>query len=86
MKNKRAFHKEVITKFNKQKENKPLEKFDNKEESTLIGSNEEEIRDTFDNIILPKKRKIGDLYKKEKKFKDNNYIPYSSEDKFTEEG
>lgn len=89
MKNKRAVHKNQIMNFNKQKENKvEFEKSVTKECTSLPISSAKDVEEAFDDIILPKKRKIDDLYKKEqrKKFKDSNYIPYVSEDKYTEEG
>lgn len=91
MKEKRAFHKEKIL-AHKQK----LEMLQQEEptlhakikKSNLVESQKEDIEDAFKEVVLPKKRKIEDLYKKKfKKIKDDeHYIPYVPVDRHTEEG
>lgn len=88
MKEKRAFHKEKIVahhqKLEIKKETCEISVNDNK----LVESGEKDINETFKQIVLPKKRKIEDLYKKKtKKVKDDeHYIPYLPADRHTEEG
>lgn len=90
MKKKRAFHKEKIEIHHQKRDLKKTQQI--KPESTLQGSNAEEIEDTFATIVVPKKRKIDDLYKQKAKKprkevqKDDNYIPYQPADRHTEEG
>lgn len=91
MKQKRSFHKEKINSFHQLQEQKENEKelLNNKEESNLVKSTSEDIDDAFDKVIIPKKRKLENLYKKNKKQKtqDENYkIPYIPADRHTEEG
>ncbi|GJQ84455.1 hypothetical protein Trydic_g15666 [Trypoxylus dichotomus] len=89
MKTKRALHKNQIAAHH-QKMDQNI--FDTtmvaSTKSTLPESNSDVIEDTFREIILPKKRKIDDLYKKQnKKIKDEeHYVPYLPSDKHTEEG
>ncbi|XP_051168138.1 ATP-dependent RNA helicase DDX54 [Leptopilina boulardi] len=95
MKSKRAFHKESIRDFHRKKEereNDALKCVGNSTKiSTLPTSSADEIKDTFNEVITPKKRKVDDLYKPSKKKKkvtrdDEFYIPYSAPDKHTEDG
>ncbi|KAF2883077.1 hypothetical protein ILUMI_23090 [Ignelater luminosus] len=90
MKAKRAFHKDVIASHHNKLEQKKYENFNEEIKTELPESNIEDIKNTFDHIILPKKRKIDDLYKKKvkkQKIKDEeNYIPYAASDRHTEEG
>lgn len=90
MKQKRAFHKDKINSHQQlvQKKQDELELLTLDKESHLQSSNNEEIKDTFKTVVLPKKRKIEDLYKKNKrqKIRDDNYIPYAPTDQHTEEG
>lgn len=88
MKTKRSFHKEKILKFHQKMEEKETEDNNNKPECSLPESSSQEIENAFDEVILPKKRRIDDLYKKQnKKYrKDDNYIPYAPSDKHTEDG
>ncbi|XP_004518952.1 ATP-dependent RNA helicase DDX54 [Ceratitis capitata] len=97
MKEKRSKHTEVIEKYrNKMEEidneeaNKQLEA-DEKEEAEEADA--DEIESAFNDIVAPKKRKnLEDLYKNKKKRKkvnakdSENYIPYQSADKHTEDG
>jgi hypothetical protein len=90
MKQKRSFHKDKINTFHdtlEQKENE-AKLLTNKSELTLPKSSSEDIDDAFDKVILPKKRKLEDLYKKNKrqKSRDDNFIPYLPADRHTEEG
>jgi ATP-dependent RNA helicase DDX54/DBP10 len=90
MKQKRSFHKDKINTFHdtlEQKENE-AKLLTNKSELTLPKSSSEDIDDAFDKVILPKKRKFEDLYKKNKrqKSRDDNFIPYLPADRHTEEG
>nr|XP_022919550.1 ATP-dependent RNA helicase DDX54 [Onthophagus taurus] len=87
MKTKRALHKNQIALFHqKLSTNSAIETTFT---STLPSLNNKEIEETFKEVILPKKRKIDDLYKtkKPKKIKDDeNFIPYQPRDKHTEDG
>ncbi|XP_063906529.1 ATP-dependent RNA helicase DDX54 [Zophobas morio] len=89
MKQKRSFHKEKISSFHETQERKEAEmEGQNKSESNLAISTNEDIDDAFEKVILPKKRKLEHLYKKNKKQKlrDDNFIPYLPADRHTEEG
>mgnify|MGYP005985065739 FL=1 len=89
MKQKRSFHKEKISSFHETQERKEAEmEALNKSESNLAISTNEDIDDAFEKVILPKKRKLEHLYKKNKKQKlrDDNFIPYLPADRHTEEG
>lgn len=87
MKEKRAFHKETIAAFHHKLEHQQGEDDSQGTSISLPSSNAEEVKNTFKEVIVPKKRKLEDLYKKKnKKFKDENYIPYQPADKHTEEG
>ncbi|XP_017490685.1 PREDICTED: ATP-dependent RNA helicase DDX54, partial [Rhagoletis zephyria] len=97
MKEKRSKHTEVIEKYRnkmveieKEEANKQLEEED-KEEADEADA--DDINAAFDTIVAPKKRKnLEDLYKNKKKKKKSNvkdaenYIPYQSADKHTEDG
>lgn len=86
MKEKRAVHKEKISAHHEHKQ-KLSNEFDGKSESTLKSSDANDLKTAFNEIVLPKKRKIDDLYKPKKKpRKDENYINYTPADKHTEEG
>lgn len=91
MKQKRAVHKDKINAYHEKMEIKKeieikMENDTNKRK--LIESNQKEIEETFKEVVLPKRRKIDDIYKKKlKKLKDDeNYIPYAPADRHTEEG
>lgn len=91
MKEKRAFHKEKISAHHEKIEIKiessiKAEEYGNKRK--LVESDQKEIDETFKEVVLPKKRKIEDLYKKKnKRIKDDDhYIPYVPIDRHTEEG
>lgn len=88
MKEKRALHKEHISSFHRKLEEKQAENsFPLASHTGLPECSSEDINDTFQKIILPKKRKLDDLYKnKKRKTKDENYIPYLPSDKHTEDG
>ncbi|XP_067644860.1 ATP-dependent RNA helicase DDX54 [Eurosta solidaginis] len=97
MKEKRSKHADVIAKYRnkmneieKEEANKQLvaEGNENPDEADV-----NELNSAFDKIVAPKKRKnLEDLYKDKKKKKKNyvkdteNYIPYQSVDKNTEDG
>lgn len=89
MKTKRAFHKDQIAAHHQKLQQTMQDESENVSNKThLTDSNSDVIASTFKEIILPKKRKIDDLYKKKvKKIKDEeHYIPYLPSDKHTEEG
>lgn len=91
MKEKRALHKKQISAFHqKQKQLNSENISESKDECNLPESNADEINDTFKDVVLPKKRKLDNLYKpkakKNKIIKDENFIPYAAADKHTEEG
>lgn len=90
MKEKRTLHKQHINAYNKKLKQITSSTNEAKEKCKLPDSNTEEINETFKQIVLPKKRKIDELYrpkiKKRKIERDENYIPYASADKHTEEG
>lgn len=97
MKVQRAKHTNVIEKYRnkmeeieKEEANKQLEA-DEKEEADEADA--DEINKAFNKIVAPKKRKnLEDLYNDKKKKKkthakdSENYIPYQSADKHTEDG
>lgn len=100
MKNKRAAHGEIIERF--QKKSSEIEReselnFSNAAEHTLPEPSDQDIKSSFDQVITSKKRANTDsLYDKKKmkkpkrsvrpSVKDENYIPYQSSDKHTEDG
>lgn len=90
MKTQRALHKDRIQAHHRKIEEKAEEKESLKSSTfmqrNLPESSKGDIEETFQKIILPKKRKIDDLYKSKKKIRDENYIPYVPKDKHTEEG
>ncbi|XP_045465742.1 ATP-dependent RNA helicase DDX54 [Harmonia axyridis] len=90
MKTKRALHKDKIVEHHVKKEEKlsELKISGQKHTNTLADSSQNDIDEAFHDVVLPKKRKIEDLYKKnvKKPKRDENYIPYSSSDKHTEDG
>ncbi|XP_066581987.1 ATP-dependent RNA helicase DDX54 isoform X2 [Prorops nasuta] len=95
MKEKRSFHKENILNFKRKREELCNKLKSNANESssvksTLPSSTTDEINETFSQVVMPKKRKIEDLYKKSKKKRqikdDEFYIPYCAPDKHTEDG
>lgn len=89
MKTKRAFHKELIAVHHQKIAQKIQdEQVVTSHRSSLPDCNNDDIVNAFKEVILPKKRKIDDLYKKKvKRIKDEeNYIPYLPSDKHTEEG
>lgn len=95
MKAKRAYHKKIISAHHQKVEKQKLEVLsmnDNHDVyEKLQDSQKEDIDEAFEKVILPKKRKFEDIYKKEGKkrtriHKDENYIPYLPADKHTEDG
>lgn len=91
MKEKRAVHKDKIADHHQKVEKKKIEIESalTTHETNLQSSNQEDIQETFQKVVVPKKRKIDDLYKpknKKQKVKDENYIPYAPKDQHTEEG
>lgn len=92
MKAKRVFHKEHIESHHRKLEQLKAEHEEQEQqhEVQLPSSNQEDIDDAFQHVVLPKKRKLDDLYKKKAKkmrvMRDDNYIPYIAPDRHTEEG
>ncbi|XP_037038329.1 ATP-dependent RNA helicase DDX54 [Bradysia coprophila] len=100
MKNKRAAHADIIERFQKKSLEIELENESNFLTTTanpLPAPSDNDIKSSFDQVITSKKRANTDsLYdrKKVKKIKrsarppvkDENYIPYESSDKHTEDG
>lgn len=90
MKKKRAFHKGTIAAHHQKLEDKQSNEEQSVRNSTLPECDLEDIKNTFEQIVMPKKRKIDDLYKKKvkkQKVKDeDHYISYSAPDRHTEEG
>ncbi|KAK9693141.1 Helicase conserved C-terminal domain [Popillia japonica] len=89
MKTKRAFHKDQIAAHHQKLQQTLQDVLETTSNKThLPDSNNDIIESTFKEIILPKKRKIDDLYKKKvKKIRDEeHYVPYLPSDKHTEEG
>ncbi|XP_055845086.1 ATP-dependent RNA helicase DDX54 [Episyrphus balteatus] len=100
MKEKREKHSEVIEKFRSQREE--MDKEDEKREAQINETednakteiDDEEITKTFGKVVAPKKRKnMDELYKPKTKKKKKvhvkdteNFIPYQSADKATEDG
>lgn len=100
MKNKRAAHGEIIERF--QKKSSEIEReselnFLATSEQQLPEPSDQEIKSSFDQVITSKKRANTDSLYDKKKFKkpkrssrppakDENYIPYESSDKHTEDG
>uniref|UniRef100_A0A1I8Q6Y7 RNA helicase n=1 Tax=Stomoxys calcitrans TaxID=35570 RepID=A0A1I8Q6Y7_STOCA len=102
MKAKRSQHSEVIQKYrskmeelDKEEETKQIDQ-SNTVEKPAVDVDEEEIQTAFKKVVAPKKRKnMDDLYtqtpKKKQKSRINakdseNFIPYQSADKHTEDG
>ncbi|XP_054734095.1 ATP-dependent RNA helicase DDX54 [Anastrepha obliqua] len=97
MKEKRTKHTDVIEKYrnkmdeiDKEEANK---QFAATEKEEMDEADADDINSAFDTIVAPKKRKnLEDLYKNKKKKKKTNtkdtenYIPYQSADKHTEDG
>ncbi|KAK5650227.1 hypothetical protein RI129_001256 [Pyrocoelia pectoralis] len=87
MKATRAFHKAAKTAY---QQNMEKTKSTVPEKSVhLQESVKSEIENVFGEIVTSKKRKVDYLYNnqlKKQKMKDENYIPYSAPDKFTEDG
>lgn len=97
MKATRAFHKESITSFKRKTEERKdtaasVAKAQRTESSALPSSSADEISAAFSQVVVPKKRRLDDLYKPSKKQKkvnkrdDEFYIPYAAPDKHTEDG
>lgn len=92
MKAKRVVHKEHIESHHRKLEQLKAEheEHEQQHEVQLPSSNQEDIDDAFQHVVLPKKRKLDDLYKKKAKkmrvMRDDNYIPYIAPDRHTEEG
>ncbi|XP_011312648.1 ATP-dependent RNA helicase DDX54 [Fopius arisanus] len=96
MKTKRQFHQNVIKTFKEHEDERKqigknfiIEKYARPQTDDNCSS---EIAGIFSQIIIPKKRKLNDLYresrtKKKNKLQDPNfYIPYTASDKHTEDG
>ncbi|KAJ8674285.1 hypothetical protein QAD02_005547 [Eretmocerus hayati] len=93
MKEKRAFHKNTILNHQRKiEERQSLNEKPKSEPSKLPSSSTDEINEAFSEVITPKKRRMDDLYRNEKKkmkrlMKDDEfYIPYAAPDKHTEDG
>lgn len=99
MKEKRSQHAEVIEKFRlqraKEDDVEAQKEEDAQKSQTASNADDEEINSAFKKVLAPKKRQNMDaLYKdkpKKKKRKqqvkdEENYIPYQSADKHTEDG
>lgn len=101
MKNKRAAHGEIIERFQKKSleiERESESNFLSTSEQQLPEPTDQDIKSSFDQVITSKKRANTDsLYDKKRKMKkpkrsvrpsvkDENYIPYQSSDKHTEDG
>ncbi|KAH8416322.1 hypothetical protein KR222_008275, partial [Zaprionus bogoriensis] len=101
MKEKRSQHAEVIEKFRLQRAKEDVDEAQKEEEAqrpqtTSTAADDEEINTAFKKVVAPKKRQNMDaLYtdkpKKKKQRKEQvkdteNYIPYQSADKHTEDG
>ncbi|XP_050313208.1 ATP-dependent RNA helicase DDX54 [Anthonomus grandis grandis] len=90
MKEKRAAHKEKIESHKKLVQEKLAENESlHKPVTSLTDSTTEDVNDTFSKVILPKKRKMEQLYKPKKQKtsdKDDVFIPYAPEDQHTEQG
>lgn len=100
MKNKRAAHSEIIERFQKKSQEIERESESNFQTTTvnpLPEPSDIEIKSSFDRVITSKKRANTDsLYDSKKmkkpkrsnrpKGKDENYVPYESSDKHTEDG
>ncbi|KAF5275853.1 hypothetical protein FQR65_LT04091 [Abscondita terminalis] len=89
MKAKRAFHKKAISTFYQKREHENTDG-DKKSNIKLLESNNNDIENTFRKIVTSNKRKrengLMNSIKKQKTKDEENYIPYSAPDKFTEEG
>ncbi|RZB58826.1 ATP-dependent RNA helicase DDX54 [Asbolus verrucosus] len=74
--------------FNSCSKEKETKLLNDRNEPALTKSSSEDIETTFGEVILPKKRKIDDLYKKNKRQRTDrdNFIPYLPPDRHTEEG
>lgn len=99
MKDKRSHHTEVIEKFRQQRAKEDIDEVqkvvDAQKPSTISTADDESISSTFKKVVAPKKRQNMDaLYadkpkKKKRKVQvkdEENYVPYQSADKHTEDG
>lgn len=94
MKKKRSAHKESIMNFRRKSEELQAKKDAAAEgvsnAKKLPSCTADDINEAFSKVVLPKKRKLDDLYKPKKKkhvTRDEEfYIPYSAPDKHTEDG
>lgn len=99
MKEKRSQHAEVIEKFRLQRAKEDVDEAHREEEAQKLPTSstvdDETIHDAFKKVVAPKKRQNMDaLYankskKKKRKMQvkdEENYIPYQSADKHTEDG
>lgn len=99
MKDKRAYHKTNIEKHHQRKDTikeQQEEELAIKESviqktRMLPQSNAEEISEAFKTVVVPKRRKIENMYKNEAKRRkftkdEENYIPYNAVDRHTEDG
>ncbi|XP_017783723.1 PREDICTED: ATP-dependent RNA helicase DDX54 [Nicrophorus vespilloides] len=92
MRQKRSEHNNLIENYHKKAEKRKADEAEGEMlvVNSLQKSDNAEIEGAFSEVILPKKRKIDDLYKKKKAkkpiIKDENYIPYAPSDRHTEEG
>ncbi|KAL5290764.1 DDX54 family protein [Megaselia abdita] len=100
MKEKREKHARVINKFRDQRDELDKEEEEKlahvRPTPKISETHENDVKEAFDKVIAPKRRNMDDLYKtKTKKRKtttkkpakdEENYIPYHSADKHTEDG
>ncbi|PNF14915.1 hypothetical protein B7P43_G04312 [Cryptotermes secundus] len=93
MKSTRAKHRSLIVNHKRKLEDKEKENLISRssERKSMMASNDDDIADTFHNIIAPKKRKHdSQTVRKEKKRKvlvdEMHYIPYTAPDHHTEQG
>ncbi|EDV95506.1 GH15746 [Drosophila grimshawi] len=99
MKEKRSQHAEVIEKYRHQRSKEDI--IEEQKEVNALKSNtsscadDESIKNTFNKVVAPKKRQnTDDLYTEKSKKKkrkvqtkdEDNYVPYQSADKHTEDG
>ncbi|XP_064535609.1 ATP-dependent RNA helicase DDX54 [Drosophila montana] len=99
MKNKRSHHSEVIEKFRQQRNKEDVDEAQKMADAQKIKpiktADDESITNTFKKVVAPKKRQnMEALYKEKPKKKkrklqtkdEENYVPYQSVDKHTEDG
>lgn len=99
MKNKRSHHSEVIEKFRQQRDKEDVDEVqkiaDSQKTKPITTADDESINNTFKKVVAPKKRQnMEALYKEKPKKKkrklqtkdEENYVPYQSLDKHTEDG